>query len=200
MRVAIRDAIDRAPVHAAPDLAHYLDSLEARARAQRAVTALEVEPGIDMIRRHSFEPDEEIDRFTERMQALQREFAAPPERARSTPELDSELDRLVIDIGHPTDERDKQASIARYLEVAQKLDEAARDRALQRLNEIAAVARPTADPQTVKVLWSAIENARDPSERQTLIASYLELVRTLPDEQSEARLAELSARFGARER
>jgi len=35
MRVAIRDAIDRAPVHAAPDLARYLDSLEARARAQR---------------------------------------------------------------------------------------------------------------------------------------------------------------------
>ena len=77
------------------------------------------------------------------------------------------------------------------------LDEGPRDAALRRLNQLAGTAPPSADPQAVSVLWSAIERARDANERQGLIASYLELVRALPEEQSQARLAELSARFGS---
>jgi len=199
MRTAVRSAINEAPVHAAPDLASYLDSLEARARAQRQVTALEVEPGIEMIRRYSFEPEEEIEHFTERMQALQHEFA-PPEVVRPALEVRVELDRLRADIDHPKDESDKQASIARYMAVTRQLDEASRDEALRRLNEHAAAPATATDPQSERVLWSAIEHARDPADRQVLIASYLDLVHTLPEEQGQARLAELSARFGAQTR
>jgi len=199
MRVAIQSAIERAPVHAAPEVAAYLDSLEARARAQRAVTALEVEPGIAMIRRYSFEPEEEIERFAERMQAVQHEFT-PPESPRPAPEVHAELDRLVVDIARPKDEAEKQASIAHYLEVARQLDEEPRDAALRRLNQIAGAAPPAADAETVNVLWSAIERARDPTERQALIANYLELVHALPEQDGQARLAELSKRFGSQGR
>jgi len=201
MRAAIRKAIEEAPVRAEVDVAPYLDALERRAREQGAVTALEVQPGIAIIKNYVAEPDAEIERFSERMLKLQRSLQDPRERTQPPPlERQRQLERLAGDITHARSETEKQASIAEYLKHAAALDPEAHDAALQRLNAIAGVRPPQADKGAANALWTGIERARDPNERQALIADYLELIRTLPEAEADARLADLSAKFGDQER
>lgn len=86
MRAAIRDAIASAPVHSQVEVAAYLDALERRALNQHVVTALEVEPGIAIIKRYVPEPEPEIERFSQRMLKIQRGFEAARERIQPVPE------------------------------------------------------------------------------------------------------------------
>jgi len=198
MREAIRRAVEAAPVEGAPDLGAYLDSLEARAVAQRAVTALEVEPGIAMIRRHSPEPDQEAQAFTERMRQLQLSFDAPAPAARPTPiEVDRQLTRLIGQIERPESEASKQAAIASYLELSRGLDDEAREKSLRQLDMVAVAAPRAADPHAIETLWSAIGRAHDPEVRQALIRDYRELLQALPAEESDARLTALSEQYGS---
>lgn len=68
IRAAIEDA--SASVHNSQELQVYLSSLEARAKKQGYVTALEVEPGMAMIRRIQNNEDD-VRIFAERMMHLQ---------------------------------------------------------------------------------------------------------------------------------
>jgi hypothetical protein len=74
----IHEEIERAPVASAADVDRYLDSLAARARSRGQVTALEVEPGLAMLRRYCPSDPAKADRFAERMLALQHQFAPAP--------------------------------------------------------------------------------------------------------------------------
>lgn len=201
MRKAIRAAIDAAMRDDTVDLDAYLGSLEARATAQRAVTALEVEPGIAMIRRYSSDPEQDVMTFTERMRDLQRSFEVRSDPVGVEPSERANRLKLVLnEIEHATTEEAKQRGIATYLESARALDDGARDEALERLNAVAAMDRHVADSGTVDTLWSAIGNAADPARRQVVIGEYLEVLKNLPEEEREARLTALSQTYGAERR
>jgi hypothetical protein len=78
MRERIREAIEEASAssHNPQELHAYLDSLEARARKQGNVSALEVEPGIAQIRR-VLNREDEVRIFGERMRHLQSTLNRP---------------------------------------------------------------------------------------------------------------------------
>jgi hypothetical protein len=82
LRVLIREAVRNAPVKTAADLDAYLATLEEQARRRGRVTALDVEPGLELCLIQG-EPDK-AKRFSDRMLDLQRELAGtkaePPSR------------------------------------------------------------------------------------------------------------------------
>lgn len=201
IRQLIADAIEQAPVHGIAEVDAYLDSLEARARSQRKVTALEIEPGLAMIQRHSARPDQDIGTFAQRMQRLQRELEGVTEAPRpDRPELKTQLGGLLDQIERPRDDTEKQDRIRQYLALARQLGDEEQAQVLERLNSAVHAARGPVDEHALDALWSAIERAEDAAERQALIADYLELARELPDAESQERLASLNERYGAQGR
>jgi len=198
MRARIREEVERAEVHDAADVERYLDSLEARARAQGKVTALEVEPGIEKIQRFSQNPDEKIARFGERMLRVQRELSGTPPAAISPQrEVLRQLDLLLADIRLPKDEAEKQEHIRKYLELARGLDEPQQSEELQALNQAAGVQRGPADPRAADTLWATIQASANENERQGLIREYLALIGQLSEAEQEPRLSALNARYRA---
>jgi hypothetical protein len=194
VRAQVREAIDDAGVTGRESLDRFLDVLEARARAQGKVTALEVEPGIAMIERHSSDP-EEIARFSERMQRLQQELSAGTAKPDTAPNvaLEAVLERAARAGG----DAERQALVREYLEAVHRLPDAQQATAIERLNERLGAKAGVPDEATLDATYGAIERAHDAAARQELIREYLELLSELPDAARDERLARLNARFGA---
>jgi hypothetical protein len=196
MRARVREAIERADVRGRESLDRFLEMLEARARAQGKVTALEVEPGIAMIELHSKDP-EEVSRFSERMQRLQEEFARagakPDGGASPTPE------DLLSRMAQAKNDSDKQALVRQFLQTVSELPAERQAHALERLNAVAGSKIAPPDSATLDASYQAIETAKDEVARQDFIREYLELVSELPDRERDERLARLNARWGRSE-
>jgi hypothetical protein len=137
MRMRIREAVERAVVRDDTELSQYLDSLEARARAQGKVTALEIEPGFEMIRRQSPDPDL-IGRFSDRMLKVQAELnGTPPSMTPDPQAIHRELEAVLPAIGGAPDQAERQALIRKYLALAQQLDPDEQIRTIEAINATA---------------------------------------------------------------
>jgi hypothetical protein len=196
MRAQVREEIALARESGCSDVDAQLDSLEARARAHRKVTALEVEPGIAILQRCG--EIERIGPFSQRMIRLQVELGGgaepspPPDRL----EVRRQLDQLSGDIQHSKDEPQKQAYIRQYLERMQDLEPQERAEAAMELNRMATPNPSPPAPTAPDTLWKAIQNETDESKRQVLIRDYVELMPQLPEEERQVRTATLTRRFG----
>jgi len=196
LRPRIREAIERAPVRSGADLDAYLDSLEAQARRNRAVTALEIEPGMALIRRYSGDEDK-VATFGQRMLRVQQELqgaTAPPQPA--PPETQAQLDALSSDITRAKDDAERQKSIRRYIDVAVELGPEQSLQAMERLNRIAGKDQQS-DPAAADALWKSIEGETNERRRQDLIRDYLMLLPGLDDTEQHERIEKLQARFGS---
>lgn len=139
MRARIREEVERTVVRDDSELSRYLDSLETRARAQGKVTALEIEPGIEMIRLHSPDPDL-IGRFSDRMLKVQAELNGTPPPTTPDPQaIHRELEAILQAIRGAPDDAERQGLIRKYLASAQQLDP---DDQLATIEAINAAAQP----------------------------------------------------------
>jgi hypothetical protein len=139
MRAQIRQAIetDVAPLHSEGDVDRYLGDLEARARRNGRVTALELEPGIRAIQRLADElgherADEKLAAFAQKMTRLAaevdgRERPAPP------PDLDDLARRIERASG-----AERDTLVRRYQEATHTLPADEKLRELERLGRLIA--------------------------------------------------------------
>ena len=107
-RTVTREGLDR-----------YLDSLEAQARRNGKVTALEVEPGLEMIERLS-DDEGASGRWIQRVNSLSRELRREP----AEPSLEAarqRVDGLAGALERELDEEKRQAIVRDYLQVAGSL-------------------------------------------------------------------------------
>ena len=198
MRQRIREAIDAAPVSSAAQLDGYLDGLVEQARKKGMVTALEVEPGLEMIARYA-DDEEKQAVFSRRMQALQAQLSkTKPEPAPDEQTASNRIAALAQAIATAEGEA-KQALIRQYLELANHLPEERMGEALAKLNSLAGQPQAPADLAAAEALWAGIESAEDNDMRQTLIREYSEFIQGLPPEEEEKHVARLNQRFGRRD-
>jgi hypothetical protein len=194
MRELISKAIAEAPVRQRAELFAYLDGLEAQARRQGRVTALEVEPGVEMILRHG--DLDEANRFSQRMQKVQAELGGVSPTVEPSV-AERRLQELLADIERTRGER-QQALIREYQEKTRDLPPDAQVGADLALSRAAAPHQGPPEAAALDALWKGIESAPSEDERQLLIREYVGLVQGLPAEEELRRLAELQNRFGAR--
>jgi hypothetical protein len=142
VRAQIRQAVetDVTPLKSESDLDRYLASLEARARRNHKVTALEVEPGIRAIRNLADQigPDrmqEKRAAFTQKMARLSAEFDG-----RDHPQPPTDFDALAHRIEHSSG-AERDALLRRFDQAAQELSPDERIREHDRLNRLTASAR-----------------------------------------------------------
>jgi hypothetical protein len=136
MRVQVAEAVEQAAKHVGPaSLEDYLATLEARARTQGRVSALEVEPGLEMIQRHD-QTGEKLLQFARRMQALQRELASDDEKAEPSAPPEQRLDMLSARIAQAESEAARQAAVRAYLETVGELPPGSEGAALAELNRL----------------------------------------------------------------
>jgi hypothetical protein len=139
VRAQIRQAVETevAPLKGAGEVERYLGDLEARARRNRRVTALEVEPGVEAIQRLAGEigperTQEKLATFTQTMARLSAELDG---RDRPAPPTDfNDLARRIE--AARGDERN--ALIRRYDEATRGLPPEEQQREIERLNRLAA--------------------------------------------------------------
>lgn len=192
MRAMVREAIENARVASAAELDPFLAKLEAQARQRGEVLAVDIEPGLAKCL--DFGEPEKGTRFAERMKALQHELSGT--KPESPPTADrSRLDALFLDIRKSEGEK-RQDLIREYLRAIQTLPDEEQMERHAKLNEVAGRRDERADPATLDALFQGIDRASDEEERQALIREYLTLVNGLPEDQVQARLAELNRRFG----
>jgi hypothetical protein len=120
---------DLAHLHDAADLAPHLAELQARARRQGRVTAVEVESGVAAIARF-LPPDQapsEIARFQQQMLELSRTLDGYRDPPREN------LPALASLIAHTSDDSERQALTRRYLEAVMREPADDQAAALQRL-------------------------------------------------------------------
>lgn len=197
MRALIQAAVERARVNDAADLERYLDELEAQARRNGRVTALEVAPGLSLILAKG--TPEQAKQFSERMVALQTELGEPaPVQRTDQPLARKDLDQLENRIEAAAGE-EKQALVRTYLDAIAGLSPDDKAERAMKLNALVGRVEEPADAATIDSLWRGIERAPDETERQDLIQEYILLVQGLPDEDERARrFQELNRRFGRR--
>jgi hypothetical protein len=195
LRALIVRAIAEAPVRNRTDLPSYLDGLEARAREQGRVTALEIEPGLEMVTRHGGGP-EEIAAFSQRMKKLQAELGGSSTRPESAA-ASVRARALLSELEQARGDR-QQALIREYRAIVEHLPAEEQAEAGAALGNVAGVRREEPDRAMLDTLFRGIETAATQSERQSLIHDYLELVQGLPEEEERHRLELLRARFGSR--
>lgn len=177
-------------LHGRADVEAYLERLEARARAQGRVTAVEIEPGMTAIfalRGTVPEPDvlAMADDFDARMQALGAELGAA---ARPSP---MGVEQAFAALEEAEDPRAREAATRQVLDGLESLDEPARLAAEARLDEALRddAPPPAADPLALR---RAIDEAAGQHDRELAVQRYVEAVENLPREEAEALLAEVA--------
>lgn len=123
-------------------VSHYLDDLEARARRQGDVTALEVETGMQALMAAGAPPEQQI-AFAQRMEALATELRDEP------PTAPPGLDRIesIADALRQTDDEDERAKLTRqYLGTVGHLDPAEARRAIRELDALVGAPNPGPSP------------------------------------------------------
>jgi hypothetical protein len=176
-------------LHGRADVEAYLDRLEARARAQGRVTAVEIEPGMTAIfALRGPLPEGEVlalaEAFDARMQALGAELGAAARPA--PPRFEEALAALARAEG--SDAREAATRVA--LDALEPLDEPTRLAAEARLDAALGAPEPppAADPQALR---QAIDQAAGARDRALAVRRYVEAVENLPREQAEGLLAEV---------
>ena len=114
------------------DLDRYLDGLEAKARAQGSVTALEVQPGVMAIRKAPYTEDGErrmqrVMEFSDRMAKLSAQLRGASDTPVSLPSLDAIKNASGAD---------RTQLIDKYLEGSRRLGPEQRQEANQQLNDL----------------------------------------------------------------
>jgi len=198
LRPQIRQAIERAPVHGPEDVDRYLDALEAQARRQGQVTALEVEPGVAMARRFYPTEPEKVASFTSRMLRVQTELQDAAPQATDPAEARKRLAELTAQIPRAPNEGQRQELIRTYLDLARQLPPEEHPELIQKLNQVAGTTGSKSDARAADSLWAAIQNEADEENKQDLIRDYLTLIAKLDENERARRLGELNTRYGIR--
>jgi hypothetical protein len=120
----------------------YLVELEAQARANHKVSALEVQPAIEAIRRlgSTLGPERTFERiraYSQKMSQLSAELDA-----RDMKKKPVDLDRLAADIPRASTESMRQELIRQYVDSLRELEPQERMHRMERLNQLVADARP----------------------------------------------------------
>ncbi len=177
-------------LHGRADVEAYLERLEARARAQGRVTAVEIEPGMTAIFTLRGRVSEEdvlamADDFDTRMQALGVELGTTARPA------SPDVERAFAALARAEGPRAREAATREVLDGLETLDEPARLAAEARLDEALEehAAAPAADPLELR---RAMDEAEGTRNRQLAVREYVEAVENHPREQADALLAEVA--------
>ena len=187
VRRQIAQIVDRevTPIEDEDALERYLDALAKRAEEKGMVTALEVQPGIEAIRRryageNPEEMAEKVDAFSQEMALLSKSLRHEVDQL---PPAD--LDQLYDDIEQEADKGERERLIAKYIEQTQSMEPETQMKAISRLDEMVAARREPPQDVDFESLLGEINTAEDNGMRQKLIRRFLKKVHTLePDIQA----------------
>lgn len=207
MRRRVKQTIEKEVAHLSEESAvdGYLAMLKGRAQAQKQVTVLEVEPGIQAIMKLEtiLGPEEthrRVNAYETEMAALSRSLGGV--LGQTAPVTAKEMETMLDGISNAADEATKQATIRKYVEAAEGIEDMEEQmQMMAQLDEIMARDRKEQAPPDFNLLEANILNSRSDDARLAAIRQYTEAVQSLePEAQAAAikRMEELIPRPASR--
>lgn len=167
----------------------YLDELEATARRQGRVTALEILPGLAVIERAFPDDMERSVAFTRRMERVARELGTSDDGARPTTAIAPEI--LVTTMANTAQGPARDQLVRKALSAIDRLPVEEQPAAFAAVSRATAPGAPAAPPVSLDGLLEQVRSAAGGEARRSLVRSFVEIASNLPPEEQERRFRQL---------